>query len=132
MRVYVRSRGSSYSRLMFTGGCFRNVSNPSETHLDQLRTNAYARRLTDMHKASDHTTTDNDRLLTSKEVAELIGVKPGTLRQWRTKNRGPRYRKQPGPAQAPVRYRAGDVEAWRKEKAQADDPTTWPVAETTP
>jgi predicted DNA-binding transcriptional regulator AlpA len=84
-----------------------------------------------MHKASDLPHGD-DRLLTSKEVSERIGIKPGTLRQWRSKNRGPRYLKQPGPSQAPVRYRASDVEAWKAQRTRAADPATWPVTETTP
>ncbi|WP_373290085.1 helix-turn-helix transcriptional regulator [Longimycelium tulufanense] len=30
-----------------------------------------------------------DRLLTTAEAAEMLGVEPGTLRQWRYRNEGP-------------------------------------------
>jgi predicted DNA-binding transcriptional regulator AlpA len=82
-----------------------------------------------MHKAPD-TNTDDDRLLTTPEAAELIGIKPGTLKLWRSQGRGPRYLKKPGGQRTPVRYRAQDVEKWRKQRAQASDPAAWPVVET--
>ena len=129
MHVYACPRESPYSRLMFTAHVSGTLQPSPETDSDQLRTHAHTRRLTDMHKASDSTTTDDDQLLTSDEVAKLLGYQPGTLRQWRTKGRGPRYLKQPGPPQAPVRYRAGDVEEWRQKQARAADPATWQVVE---
>ena len=68
-----------------------------------------------MHKASDPCTRDG-RLLTSKEVARLIGIKENTLRLWRSQGRGPRYLKAGDTPQSEVRYRASDVEAWVQEK----------------
>jgi predicted DNA-binding transcriptional regulator AlpA len=49
-----------------------------------------------------------ERLLSTEEVAEVLGRPPRTLRQWRYLNQGPRYLK----VGATVRYRAGDVEDW--------------------
>lgn len=51
------------------------------------------------------------RLLTSEELANLLGIPVRTLRQWRYVGRGPRYLK----FAATVRYRASDVEAWLEE-----------------
>ena len=43
-----------------------------------------------MHTASD-TNADDDQLLTPDEVSQLLSIKPGTLRQWRSQGRGPTY-----------------------------------------
>ena len=83
-----------------------------------------------MHKASDPTT-DDDRLLTTPEAAERIGIKPGTLKLWRSQGRGPRYHKKPGGPRTPVRYRAQDVDAWRRAQASTTNPAEWPVVEPT-
>lgn len=50
-----------------------------------------------------------DRLLTPDEVAELLRVKPDTLRVWRYyRDRGPSFVK----VGSAVRYRESDVERW--------------------
>jgi hypothetical protein len=49
-----------------------------------------------------------ERLLSTDEVAEVLGRPPRTLRQWRYLGVGPRYLK----VGAAVRYRPGDVEEW--------------------
>lgn len=49
-----------------------------------------------------------ERLLSTEEVAEVLGGRPGRLRQWRYLGEGPRYLK----VGATVRYRARDVESW--------------------
>lgn len=48
------------------------------------------------------------RLLTPEELAELVGVSPGTLRGWRDRRSGPRAVKAGGL----WRYREVDVIAW--------------------
>jgi excisionase family DNA binding protein len=48
------------------------------------------------------------RLLTPKDVAELLGVPEGTLEFWRYQNRGPAYIK----VGRHVRYRPADIEAY--------------------
>lgn len=48
-------------------------------------------------------------LMTSKEVAAMLQLTPGTLANWRCKGTGPRYC-EAGPGN--VRYRLADVEAW--------------------
>jgi excisionase family DNA binding protein len=49
-----------------------------------------------------------ERLMTVPEVAEWLGVSPGTLYHWRHTHRGPRSLTLAGG----VRYRRGDVEEW--------------------
>jgi hypothetical protein len=49
-----------------------------------------------------------ERLMSTEEVAEVLGRPARTLRQWRYLNQGPRYLK----VGAAVRYRPGDVEDW--------------------
>jgi predicted DNA-binding transcriptional regulator AlpA len=49
-----------------------------------------------------------ERLLSTEEVAEVLGKPPRTLRQWRYVGAGPKYLK----VGATVRYRARDVESW--------------------
>jgi excisionase family DNA binding protein len=51
-----------------------------------------------------------ERLLSTEEVAEVLGRPPRTLRQWRYLGEGPKYLK----VGATVRYRPRDVEAWLK------------------
>lgn len=57
-----------------------------------------------------------DRLLTTKEVAELVGVSLATFYAWRSQGKGPvgvsmgRY----------VRFRAEDVEAWIDSRREED------------
>lgn len=49
-----------------------------------------------------------DKLLTTIEVATLLGVAPETVRFWRHNGTGPPARK----VGRFVRYRVADVEAW--------------------
>jgi excisionase family DNA binding protein len=49
-----------------------------------------------------------ERLMSTEEVAEVLGRPARTLRQWRYLNQGPRYLK----VGATVRYRARDIEKW--------------------
>lgn len=49
------------------------------------------------------------RLLTTPEAAAYLGVKPGTLADWRWRGGGPPYRKIGKKA---IRYALEDLEAW--------------------
>ena len=55
-----------------------------------------------------------ERLLSTEEVAEILGRPARTLRQWRYLGGGPRYLK----VGATVRYRTRDVEAWLEAQEQ--------------
>lgn len=68
-------------------------------------------------------TTENERetkamleanLLTSDQLAERIGVAPGTVRQWRMRGEGPPFIKHTKKANGMVRYRLADVVEWEK------------------
>lgn len=48
------------------------------------------------------------RLMTASDVADALRVSEGTLRNWRSARRGPRFAKVGGS----VHYRAEDVAAW--------------------
>ena len=48
------------------------------------------------------------KLLTNKEAAELLGLKPNTLDIWRIQGKGPAYRK----VGRLVRYSESDVISW--------------------
>lgn len=49
-------------------------------------------------------------LMTSREVAALLGISVGTLANWRCASTGPRA--VAGRSTGGVRYHAADVEAW--------------------
>lgn len=49
-----------------------------------------------------------ERPLGEKEVAELLGVSPNTLKHWRWVGRGPRYLK----LVSKVAYRRQDLDEW--------------------
>lgn len=52
------------------------------------------------------------RYLTTVEVAELLNVKPDTVRKWRQEvGKGPRWTRWPGTRL--VRYESAEVERWR-------------------
>ncbi len=55
---------------------------------------------------------DPNKLLTSQETAELLGIRNNSLEIWRFKSKGPRFIKLGPTAQSPVRYRLGDVLEW--------------------
>ena len=55
------------------------------------------------------------RLLTANEVAEFTGLGRGTLYRKRKDGTGPRFIRLGQGAQAPIRYRLNDVEAWIDE-----------------
>lgn len=49
-----------------------------------------------------------DRLMTAVEVADAIGIKAGTLGNWRTKGRGPRFMK----IGRGIYYDPSDIREW--------------------
>ncbi|MGC1269934.1 MAG: helix-turn-helix domain-containing protein [Croceibacterium sp.] len=51
-------------------------------------------------------------LLDTKAAAPRIGVCVGTLENWRTQGRGPRFIKSPG-RRGKVLYDPADIEAWK-------------------
>ena len=55
---------------------------------------------------------DSDELLTDKQLAVELNIKPKTLANWRNLNVGPAYIKERGV----VRYRRADVNLWQKSK----------------
>ena len=59
-----------------------------------------------------------DRLLTTKELAELFGLNPQTLRVWRANGDGPPYVKFGDDQRGRCRYDAAKVEAWLAERTR--------------
>jgi predicted DNA-binding transcriptional regulator AlpA len=53
-----------------------------------------------------------DRLLTTRQAAEVVGLSPKTLRQLRCDRQGPRCFKAGPSKQARVRYPLSAIEAW--------------------
>jgi excisionase family DNA binding protein len=66
---------------------------------------------------------EQERLLTLKEVADFVGVAPATLYQWRHRGEGPTGYKF---GSGRVRYRMSEVQAWLDR--QADKPKVAGVA----
>jgi len=57
---------------------------------------------------------DNDRLLTRKQAAQYMGLKPSTLADWATDGSGPPFIKLGPSQQARVRYRKCELDSWIK------------------
>lgn len=51
----------------------------------------------------------DEMLMTEKELAEFLGLKPRTLQSWRLVGCGPKFIKL---SNRIIRYRAGDVQEW--------------------
>jgi predicted DNA-binding transcriptional regulator AlpA len=60
-------------------------------------------------------TDDADRLITTAEVAILLGVAPRTLQAWRERHVGPAAVHLSARV---VRYRLGDVRAWLSKRQE--------------
>jgi len=56
----------------------------------------------------------SERLLTTKEAAELLSLSPHALAMYRYKRTGPKYLKTPG-LRGAVRYRKADLLAWLRQ-----------------
>ncbi len=61
----------------------------------------------------------DDRLLSTRDAAALVGLSPKTLRQLRCDRAGPRCYKLGTTQQARTVYRRSDLEAWIRRTAQA-------------
>ena len=55
------------------------------------------------------------QLVNTLQVAELLGVRPQTVRLWRHLGKGPRYVRLGG-RYGRVLYRSSDVQAWLQER----------------
>lgn len=62
-------------------------------------------------------TIDLDDLITNKEAATLLAIKPNTLEIWRHQGKGPPCLKLGDAAQSTVRYQRSAVVAWAKTRA---------------
>lgn len=58
-----------------------------------------------------------EKLLTLGEVADVLGVPPSTLHQWKWKGTGPRWLK----VGRHLRMRPEDLESWLEASAQAGE-----------
>lgn len=63
------------------------------------------------------------RLLSPKELADILGVTPATLERWRVSGDGPKFVKLGNRAHSPVRYRVEDVQAFiaAQERSSTSD-----------
>lgn len=60
--------------------------------------------------------------LTTAEAAAYLGLRPQTLRKWRTTGRGPRYVKVgPDSAQSRCLYRRDDLERWAESRTYTSE-----------
>jgi len=64
-------------------------------------------------------TKEDAQLLTTEDVADLLGVKPATLVDWRHELRGPTWVKM----NRLVRYRLSDILRWQKQALEVVEPT---------
>jgi excisionase family DNA binding protein len=56
----------------------------------------------------------SERLLTARELAELLGLSPATVLDWHEQGRIPSFRLG-GRKGAPVRFRWSEVDAWLEQ-----------------
>lgn len=76
--------------------------------------------------------TESENLITSKEAARLLCIKPNTLEIWRHKGNGPAFVKLGDTPQAPVRYLRATVAEWLARKTFASTSAYNPAALATP
>lgn len=62
----------------------------------------------------DWSVVDKPEMLTSREVAKLLGVSLNTLQKWRSRATGPKFFKFGGANSAAIRYDKADVLAFRE------------------
>lgn len=63
------------------------------------------------------TMTISEKLLTPKQVAEILQIHVGTLEAWRGRLEGPKWMKLGAGSRAPVRYKQGDVDQYLHDAA---------------
>ena len=64
----------------------------------------------------EHTSTNPDYFLNTREAAALLGLQPGTLRKMRWQGGGPRYIRLGQSRRARVLYRSSDIDEWLKAR----------------
>ena len=69
-----------------------------------------------MHRPTPRSPTP---LLSPKEAAAHLGLKPQTLRKWRVSGRGPRYLRLGDSSRARVAYRLADLDEWLDQRSFA-------------
>lgn len=57
--------------------------------------------------------------LTTRQLADMLGVSVGTLRVWRHQGVGPRYLKLGGRKTSHCRYAMSDIEKWKNGNVSA-------------
>ena len=57
-----------------------------------------------------------DPLISSLNVARLLGLQPQTLRAWRLRGKGPKYIRLGDNSRSRVAYRQSDILAWQDER----------------
>ena len=60
---------------------------------------------------------DLDDLLSNKEAAGLLGIRPNTLEIWRVLGKGPAFLKLGDQPQSTVRYLRSTIVAWASQRA---------------
>ncbi len=63
-----------------------------------------------------HLSSNLPTLLSSSEVADLLGLKPQTLRKWRLQGDGPRYIRLGHGKRGRVVYRLSDLRVWLEQR----------------
>lgn len=58
------------------------------------------------------------KFLTSPQLAEMLGVSEGTLRNWRANKQGPPFIKLGKSKQAEVRYKIDDINSWLSKNSK--------------
>lgn len=74
------------------------------------------------------TTVHLDDLLTSKQTAALLRIKPNTLEIWRSKGKGPEFIKLGDSQSAPIRYLRSVVMEFAKRRTFASTSAYSPTA----
>lgn len=54
-------------------------------------------------------------LVSSTEAAQMLGISPRTLANWRVQGRGPAYVRL-GKSRSPILYRVSDIDAWLESR----------------
>ena len=61
-------------------------------------------------------------LIGEKEAAARLGMEPVTLRAWRSRRRGPPYKRVGSGVRSAIRYDPDELDAWVRSERPGDDP----------